>query len=72
VKFNRLILLCSFTYNELEDMSITIEIIWNLKNRVVHNGDKINLAVAIKGTEFRFVECTEARDPVVDKDPKIY
>ncbi len=53
-------------------MSITIEIIWNLKNRVVHNGDKINLAVAIKGTEFRFVECTEARDPVVDKDPKIY
>uniref|UniRef100_A0A2N9GBE2 RNase H type-1 domain-containing protein n=2 Tax=Fagus sylvatica TaxID=28930 RepID=A0A2N9GBE2_FAGSY len=50
-------------------LAITIEAIWNLRNRVVHNGEQINIAVTIKGTEFRFAECIEAREPVVDKDP---
>ncbi len=37
---------------------------------MVHKGEQINIAVTIKGTEFRFAECIEAREPMVDKDPK--
>ena len=50
-------------------LAITIEAIWNLRNSVVHNGEQINIATTIKGTDFRFAECTEAREPMVDKDP---
>ena len=37
---------------------------------MVHKGEQINIAITIKGTEFRFAECIEAREPMVDKDPK--
>jgi ribonuclease HI len=50
-------------------MGTTIEAIWNLRNRVLHNGEHINLDAVVNNIESRILEYKLSKEPPNQKVP---